>query len=91
MAQAWIINGGVDEELEPDSKPTWGMVGEASGADSALEPQRSSRKFKIRKFHGKDCLSDQETEEEQIRSMTLSPIERESWRDIEKKSQRPDF
>ena len=64
MAQAWIVDGGDDEEVEPGSGLTWGMIGEASGADNVLEPRRSCRNIKVRELHEEDFLSDQETEEE---------------------------
>ncbi|GFS30772.1 hypothetical protein Acr_00g0013980 [Actinidia rufa] len=64
MAQAWIVDGGDDEEVEPGSGLTWGMVGEASGADSALEPRRSCRNVEVRELHEEDFQSDQETEDE---------------------------
>ena len=35
-AQGWIVDGGDDDEVEPESGLTWGMVGEASGADNVL-------------------------------------------------------
>ncbi|XP_057462414.1 uncharacterized protein LOC130752621 [Actinidia eriantha] len=64
MAQAWIVDGGDDKEVEPGSRLTWGMIGEASGADSALEPRRSCRNVEVRELHEEDFQSDQETEEE---------------------------
>ncbi|GFZ18507.1 HAT transposon superfamily protein [Actinidia rufa] len=48
----------------PGSGLTWGMIGEASGVDSALEPRRSYRNVEVRELHEEDFLSDQETEEE---------------------------
>ncbi|GFY85193.1 hypothetical protein Acr_03g0019670 [Actinidia rufa] len=64
MAQAWIVDGGDDEKVEPGSRLTWGMVGKASGADSALELRRSSRNVEVRELHEEDFPSDQEAEEE---------------------------
>ncbi|PSS14347.1 Pescadillo like [Actinidia chinensis var. chinensis] len=64
MAQAWIVDGGDDEEVEPGSGLTWGMIGEASGADSAVERRRSCRNVEVRELHEEDFLSDQETEED---------------------------
>ncbi|GFS33653.1 hypothetical protein Acr_00g0029840 [Actinidia rufa] len=53
-----------DPEVEPGSGLTWGMIGEASGAVSAVEPRRSYRNVEVRELHEEDFLSDQETEED---------------------------
>ncbi|XP_077253260.1 uncharacterized protein LOC143892495 [Tasmannia lanceolata] len=45
-AQGWIVDGGDEEEEDevyPGSGLTWRVVGEAAGADDALEPRRSRR------------------------------------------------
>ena len=60
MAQAWIVEGGGDG-VEPGLGLTWGIVGEASGADIALKLRRSSRNVEVRELIEEDFLSDQET------------------------------
>ena len=47
-AQGSIVDGGDDDEVEPGSGLTQGMVEEASGADNVLQPQKSSRSVEIR-------------------------------------------
>lgn len=62
-AQGWIVEGG-DDEVEGCSGLTWETVGEAFGADSVLEPRRSSRNVGVRELHEEDFLSNDDTEEE---------------------------
>lgn len=62
-AQGWIVEGG-DDEVEGCTGLTWETIGEASGADSVLEPRRSSRNVGVRELHEEDFLSDDDTEEE---------------------------
>ena len=63
-ARGWIVDGGDDEEVEPGSGLTWGMVGEASGADNVMEPRRSGRNVEVRELDEVDFVSDEDTEEE---------------------------
>ena len=63
-AQGWIVDGGDDEEVEPGSGLTWGMVGEASGVDNFMEPWRSGRNVEVRELHEVDFVSDEDSEEE---------------------------
>ncbi|GFS33428.1 HAT transposon superfamily protein [Actinidia rufa] len=64
MAGCACNDDNYDPEVEPGSGLTWGMIGEAAGTDSALEPRRSYRNVEVREFHEEDFQSDQETEEE---------------------------
>jgi hypothetical protein len=63
-AQGWIVDGG-DEEVEPNSGLTWEVIGEAMGADEALQPRRSARNIEVRELHEEDFESEDDTEEEQ--------------------------
>lgn len=63
QAQSWMVDGvdddGEDEEVTPGSGLTWGMVGEASGANEELQPRRSSRHVEeVREPEEDDFISD---------------------------------
>ena len=53
-----------DEEVEPGSGFTWGIVGEASGADDFLQPRRSARNVEVRELHESEFVSDEDSEED---------------------------
>lgn len=59
-AQSWIVDGvGEDEEVTPGSGLTWGLVGEASGANEELQPRRSARHVEeVREPEEDDFVSD---------------------------------
>ena len=61
------------------------------GVDSVLEPT-SFRNVEVRELHEEYFLSDQEIKEEGDEEYDFeSDGEKESWRDMEKKNQRPNF
>ncbi|KAI8535115.1 hypothetical protein RHMOL_Rhmol10G0150200 [Rhododendron molle] len=62
-AQGWIVECG-DKEVDPVLGLTWEVIGEATGADEALQPRRSARNVGPRELDEEDFVSEDDTEEE---------------------------
>ncbi|KAI8535116.1 hypothetical protein RHMOL_Rhmol10G0150200 [Rhododendron molle] len=59
----WIVECG-DKEVDPVLGLTWEVIGEATGADEALQPRRSARNVGPRELDEEDFVSEDDTEEE---------------------------
>ena len=59
------------------------MIGEVLGADSALQPRRSSRNIEGN-FRKLIFYQIRRQKKREMRNITFSPMEKESWRDMEK-------
>ncbi|KAF7153803.1 hypothetical protein RHSIM_Rhsim01G0126200 [Rhododendron simsii] len=70
-AQGWIVEGGNVDEENPVSGLTWEMIGEATGAEEALHPRRSTRNVGVRELHEEDFLSEDDPEVEDMAFLKL--------------------